>query len=348
MRFLRCSPGLLPRRTGRRVAIIGAGPAGLGAAGVLVCKGHHVEIYDMMPEPGGLLIFGIPGFRMSKDRIRAGIRELQRAGVVFHLSTKVYYDEGSGYDVSLEELISSFDSVLIATGTWRSRRLGIPGESLRGVCYAMEWLADYLSARLGYKEKSEVPMPSGRVVVIGGGLTAVDVALTPIMYKDDFNVEEVVLSYRRTRREAPMGERGFKELEEKGVRTLELTSPVEFVGRDKLEAVKLIKMKLVEEPGARRPRPVPIKGSEFVVEADFALIAVGLIPTPPFKSGCCGIELNPDGTIKTDAKYRTTRRKVFAAGDVRHGASLIGPALRSGVDAANCIHEFLLNGEWWP
>jgi glutamate synthase (NADPH/NADH) small chain len=183
-------------------------------------------------------------------------------------------------------------------------------------------------------------------MVIGGRLTAVDAALTPLMYKDDFKVEKVMLSYRRTRREAPMGERGFRELEENGVETLELTAPIEFIGEKRLEAVKLVRMKLIEDPGARRPKPVPIEGSEFEVNVDYVLIAAGLVPTPPFKGECCGIKLNPDGTIKTDEKYRTTRKKVFAAGDVRHGASLIGPALRSGVEAAKYVHEFLVDGKW--
>ncbi len=361
MRFLRCRPGQTKPPTGKRVAVVGAGPAGLGAAGVLVCEGHEVHVYDQFPEPGGLLIFGIPEYHVPKAPVRRGVRELAEAGVVFHTSTRVVScTEGEPEDdverllsglvrrrVCFEDLVEEYDAVLIATGAWRSRRLGVPGEELKGVYPALEWLVAFSLARHGYRSMDEVPPLRGNLLVVGGGLTAVDAVEVPLRYLRG-SVKRVYLSYRRTRKEAPMGEREFNRLvEEYGVEPLELTVPVRFEGDESgwVRRAVLQRTRLEPTPSGR-PRPVPIPGSEFEVEVDAVLIAIGEQPSPPFRGSCCGIELNPDGTVKVDERYRTTLRKVFAAGDVKHGPSLIGPALRSGIEAARHIDEFLRTGRW--
>lgn len=335
MKFaLKCKPGQPLPKSGRRVAIVGAGPAGLAAAGELVCLGHEVHVYDQMPEPGGLLLFGIPEFRIPKRGVREGIEELRKLGVVFHQNVKV------GEDVKLAELIENYDAVLIATGTWKSREMNVPGErELKGVFHALYYILDYNSAKLGYKSMDEVEKLSGKVAVIGGGLTAIDACLVAL----EMGAEEVTLIYRRTRKQAPAGEKEFNAIEAKGVKVRELTQPIRFVGDSsgRVKGIEAIKMKLGEPDKSGRPRPVPVEGSEHFIEADYVLIAAGLEPTPPRDCAEAGIELNRDGTIKVDEKFMTSRDKVFAAGDVKHGPWLIGPAMKSGREAARYIHEYL-------
>lgn len=340
MKFLRCTS--IPPPTGKRVAIIGAGPAGLGAAGVLKCRGHDVVVFDMLPEPGGMMFFGIPDDRINKDRIRAAVRELMDAGVKFVLNTKV------GRDIKLDKLIESFDAVLIATGTWRTRRLGVEGEDLPWILPAAEWLVEVHMARYGHIPWSEVVKPHGRILVVGAGLTAADIITVLLTYPEfKGRVEEVILSYRRTRELAPMRLSEFERLEKLGAKIWELTQPTGFRELDGVRLVKFIKMKLVKTPEDKRPKPIPIEGSEFEERFDYVFKAIGEEPTPPFEPGEYGIELNPEGTIKTNEYFMTTREKVFAAGDVRHGPSLIGPALKSGLDAAQRIHEYLMGLIKW-
>ncbi len=337
MKFARrCRPEDQIPVTGKKVAIIGAGPAGLGAAGELVCYGHEVHVYDMLPEPGGLLIFGIPEFRIPKEGVRKGIRELIDLGVIFHLNTKV------GKDIDFEDLVNEFDAVLIATGTWKSRRLKIPGENLKGVYHALEFIVDYHLHKYGYSDK-EVKLKN-RVIVIGGGLTAVDACYLA----RDAGAEEIYLFYRRTREFAPAGVREFNKLEENGFKVQELTQPIEFGGDESgtLKYVKAIRMRLGEKDSSGRPKPVPIENSEFTIEASAVLVAAGEIATPPFIDQKYGIEITKWNTIKTDKEYKTTRKGVFAAGDVVSGPSLIGPALASGKKAALAIHKYLQTGQW--
>ena len=350
MKFLRCKPDTI-KDTGKRVAIIGAGPAGLGAAGILRCKGHQVTVYDMNPEPGGMILFGIPVTRIPKEPIRRGIKELADAGVKFVLRTKVDMTKSYGLmdtvvepqeRVHLEEIIKENDAVLIATGTWKTRDMRVPGEDLPWVYPAVEWLVALHMALYGYKPWEKVPPLEGRVLVIGGGLTAADAVLVPLTYEQlKGKIKEVVLSYRRTKEYAPMGPREIDHLITAGAKYWELTQPVEFFEKDGKRYVKFVRMRLVRTSAEKRPKPVPIEGSEFVEEFDYVLKAVGVVPTPPVEDGCCGIKVDSSGVIVTDDRFMTTREGVFAAGDVRHGPSLIGPALKSGMDAAKHIHEYL-------
>lgn len=336
MRFLRgCKPGEIPDGTSKKVAIIGAGPAGLGAAGDLICRGHEVYVYDQMPEPGGLIIFGIPDFRIPKRRVRDGINELEEVGVEFILDIKV------GKDIDLEEIVSTYDAVLIATGTWKSKTLDIPGKNLKLIYPAFDFIIEYHLYKYGYRK--DRPRVGKKSLIVGGGLTAIDMCYIAL----EAGSEKVVISYRRTRDYSPAGRNEFNQLEDRGIEILELTQPVEFIGEaGRVKGIKLIRNKLALTDSSGRPKPIPIEGSEFIIEADSVFLAIGEIPTPPFENGRYGIKLNKDGTIYTDGFFRTTRKGVFAAGDVRTGPSLIGPALASGKKVAPHIHEYLKTGSW--
>ncbi|WP_069806821.1 FAD-dependent oxidoreductase [Vulcanisaeta thermophila] len=351
MKFaLKCSPGQKIERRSEKVAIIGAGPAGLGAAGYLICKGFQVDVYDKLPEPGGLMIFGIPEYRVPKKNVRAGVKELIDLGVNFILKTKVVTDDEEHVDgddfverrVHLEELINKYDAVLIATGTWKSRTLEVPGENLKGVYLALDYLYRIYTSELGYLPKSVVYPVGDRVAVVGAGLTAVDAAIEAQRQ----GAKEVYVLYRRTINEAPAGKMEIQNLIKRGIKFVELVGITEILGKDHVEAVRLIKMRLGKPDRSGRPAPEPIPGSEYVMEMDNVIAAVGEIPTPPFKRECCGIKLTPRGTIDIDQKHRTTRPKVFAAGDVATGPSLIGKALKNGIDAAMAIEEYLTKGGW--
>lgn len=346
MKFLlRCRPDTKKPPSGKKVAIIGAGPAGLGAAGILICGGHEVHIYDALPEPGGLLIFGIPPFRVPREGVRQGVKELAEAGAKFYTSTFVHCGEKPKEHealllvqkfVDFEDIASRYDAVLITTGTWRSRSLGVPGEHLPGVYKALDYLFRIYAHQLGYLPADKT-LPTGKkVLVVGAGLTAVDAAIEAKLQ----GAEKVVVAYRRTINEAPAGKRTIEtELIAKGIEFRELLNPAAFIGEDKLKAVRFIKMRLGPPDKSGRPRPEPIPGSEFEEPFDTVLIAAGEEPTPP--GSCRGIEFNPDGTIKVDDKMQTTRRGVFAAGDVVTGPSLIGKALASGMKAAQYVDQYL-------
>ncbi|MGQ4832987.1 MAG: FAD-dependent oxidoreductase [Candidatus Asgardarchaeia archaeon] len=336
MRFLKCKPDQIPPKVGKKIAIIGAGPAGLTAAGILACKGYEIEIFDKLPEPGGLLIFGIPAWRIPKEPIRKGIRELEQAGIVFHQKTEV--DNGL-----FEKILNEFDAVMIATGCWKTRKMGLPGEDLEGVYFGLDYAVQEGLARDGYISQEERIVAKGKVAVIGCGATAMDVARQAI--RD--GADEVYVLYRRTRELAPTPERELKDAEKEGVKFLWLVNPVKFIGENgKLKKIELIRMKLGEPDASGRPRPEPVPGSEFQMDFDQVFICIGQQPTPPFFEKTHGIELTKKGTIKTDKMGRTTRKGVFAAGDVVTGPWLIGPAVKGGITVAKAIDEYLKTGEW--
>ncbi|MEM3404595.1 MAG: FAD-dependent oxidoreductase [Nitrososphaeria archaeon] len=315
--------------SGKKVAIIGSGPAGLTAANELVCLGHEVHVYEQMPEAGGLLIFGIPEERIKKEQVRECVNKLKEMGAVFYPNIKI------GYDIKLSELLKRYDAVLIATGAWKNRRLGIRGEDLEGVHHALDYIIYHNSVKLGYSGMHDLPPLHGCVAVIGGGLTAVDACQTVL----ELGVKRVFLIYRRTKTQAPAGRYQIEKLEAKGVEFVELAQPVEFIGNEnnRVKAIKLIKTRL-QNVSNRRPEPVPIKGSEYVIDVDHVLLAIGLCSTLPV--GEENLEITKNHECGEDS-CRTNIDKVFVAGDVRHGASFIGPAIASGMKAAKEIHEYL-------
>lgn len=335
--------------SGRRVAIVGAGPAGLTAACFLACSGASVDLYDKLPEGGGLMMFAIPEDRLDPKVVRRGVLELsEKYGVNFIYRTKVVSasrvrDEGddlSSNEVGIADLVKTYDAVLIATGTWRSRNLGIPGEELRNVFKALELLFKIKAYKLGYIGRNEVPDLSGRrVAVVGAGLSAVDAASEAVR----MGASEVYLLYRRTIKEAPAGEAEIRKLINLGVKWVELVIPSRILGRGgSVSAIELVKCRLGELDESGRPKPVPIPGSEYSLDVDVVINSIGEIATPPVRDGELGIRLSRDGRIIINELHMSTGKGIFAAGDVVLGPSKIGRALKDGLEAAKSIANYLL------
>ncbi len=330
-----------------KIAIVGAGPAGLAAAGYLVCQGYEADVYDKLPLPGGLMTFAIPAFRVSVKSVVEGVEDLRdNFGVKFILNTKVFKKDGVRHDegdefvkdvIDLKELVDNYDAVLITSGTWRSRKMNIPGEDSKGVYTALEYLFMLRTYSMGYTKHS--PPKVKKVVVVGGGLSAVDAAEESLLSGAD----EVYLVYRRTINEAPAGPFEINRLRRLGVKWMELATPKRIIAdaNGRVKGVELIRMKLGEPDESGRPRPIPIEGSEFTLEADTVIEAVGELPTPPTQEEYLGIKLDKRGRILVDEKYRTGNEKVFAAGDVVSGPSKIGNAVSLGLNAAMSVHLYL-------
>ncbi|MEM4035752.1 MAG: FAD-dependent oxidoreductase [Fervidicoccaceae archaeon] len=342
MEFLTCTE--LPPPTGKTVSIVGAGPAGLTAAGQLACLGHRVVVYDSNPEPGGMMIFAIPSSRFPKDRVRRGVARLKETGrVEFVLRTFV------GRDVRFEELIEKSDAVLVASGSWRTKSPGIRGETLPGVLGALEWLSDYIRLEMGYEPiryKRPLDELADPVVIIGAGFTALDAALLAGV---ELGMKTKIV-YRRTKWEAPMGHRWALELERRGVEFLELLAPSEVIAgpSGRVEAVRCNEVRLSPPNGKGRSAFFVDESRPVDIEARTVLLATGVVATPPPGLEEAGVRIERDGRIATDHLYRTTRRGVFAAGDVRVGASNVGRAMREGREVAAHIHAFLIGRlEWY-
>jgi len=340
MRFsFMCRPPRPPSR-GRRVAIVGAGIAGLTVAGYLACRGVDVVVFERLEEAGGLLLHVIPELRVSHRRVLAGIEELENAmGVEIRRRVRVCGGEApeleeSGFEretIDLRDLVQEFDAVVIATGTWRTRRLGIPGEEAEGVYTALGFL--FRMKRYRLEESTEPPpiqLAGRRVAVIGGDIMALDVAMEAI-YE---GAREVLLLYEGTARECPVGLYAIRSLETRGVRMVELVKPVEIIVEDgRARGLELVKL----NPRTREP----IEGSRFSIDVDVVINASSVEPTPPVEPGYLGIEVDEQGRIMVDENHRTGNPKVFACGDVVLGPSKLGYAVRDALYTARAVDEFL-------
>ncbi|MCS7108448.1 MAG: FAD-dependent oxidoreductase [Sulfolobales archaeon] len=334
--------------SGRKVAILGSGPAGLVAAGFLGCSGAYVDIYDKLPEPGGLLLFAIPSSRIAVEGVRGGVRELfENSNINFVGRTKVVsskreIDEGDEFVKSVEGfdgIVDKYHAVLISTGAWKSRPLGIPGEEYRNVFKALDFLFRVKSQELGYLGHEEITSVKGKTVaVVGAGLSAIDAASESLK----MGASKVYMLYRRTIKEAPAGEREISSLIRMGVIWIDLAVPVRIIGSGGLvKGVRLVKCRLGEPDESGRPKPIPIEGSDFELDVDIVINCVGEIPTPPIVNGELGIRLSKDGKILVNEARETTRKGVYAAGDVVLGPSRIGLAIKDGLIAARSMGNYL-------
>ena len=323
--------------SGKRVAIIGAGPAGLACADILVRNGVQAVVFDRHPEIGGLLTFGIPEFKLEKSVVRRRRKIMEEMGVEFRLGCEV------GKDVDFQTLIDDYDAVFLGMGTYKYMKGGFPGEELEGVYEALPFLISNVNHCLGFEqdEKGFIDMKGKRVVVLGGGDTAMDCNRTSIRQ----GAAAVMCAYRRDEANMPGSPKEVANAKEEGVEFLFNRQPVEIVGDGKVEGIKLLTTRLGEpdERGRRRPEPVP--GSEEVIACDHVIIAFGFQPSPAPWFADFGVETDERGRVKAPAngefKYQTTNPKVFAGGDMVRGSDLVVTAIFEGRNAAEGILDYL-------
>ncbi|MBS0395140.1 MAG: FAD-dependent oxidoreductase [Proteobacteria bacterium] len=318
------------RPTGRRVAIVGAGPAGLGCADVLVRHGVTPVVYDRHPRIGGLLTFGIPAFKLEKEVVERRRELMEEMGVEFRLGVEI------GRDVPLEALLAEYDAVFLGLGTYGAVKGGFPGEDLPGVVEALPYLIANIRQALGLGGPA-IDLAGKRVVVLGGGDTAMDCNRTAVRQ----GAESVVCTYRRDEENMPGSRRDYKNSREEGVRFLFNRQPVAIVGDGRVAGVRVVETRL-GAPGPRGRRLAePVPGSEEIIEADAVVVAFGFNPDPPPWLEAHGIRLHPDGRVRVSADparpFATTHPKVFAGGDMVRGSDLVVTAVFEGREAARGI-----------
>lgn len=328
---------------GYSVAIAGAGPSGLIAAGYLACRGYHIEVFDKMPKPGGLMFFGIPDFRLPVERTEAAAQLLKdRYGVVFHMRTKVVGEPGENHDegddfkqaeVNLMQLKEKFDAVILCTGSWRSRRMGIPGEDLPGVLSGLEYLFPLRGATCS-DDVCVSPAMGRKVVVIGGGLSAMDAAECALRS----GAERVTMLYRRTINEAPAGPYEIGLLQDNGLIWKELAMPLRILGTDKVEGIEFLQCSLGEPDESGRRCPLPQDGSNQILEADMIISAVGELPTLPMAEK---LDIKKVRKGATPWPRMALVEGIFVAGDALTGPSKIGWAITGGLEAARSLEQWL-------
>jgi glutamate synthase (NADPH/NADH) small chain len=325
----------LPPRTGKSAAVVGSGPAGLAVAEELTRRGHGVKVFEAWPKPGGILRYGIPTFKMDKRHVDQQVEYLHKLGVEFAFNVRV------GHDITIDELFTQgFHAVFLGHGAGQGSRLNAPGDDLDGIHMAMEFLVRMNLPPQELPDHLRQPIDVGsRVVVIGGGDTAMDCVRTAVRA----GAQEVTCAYRRT--VAEMGGREEERLhaEEEGIRFHYLVAPIRFIGDDRghVRAVRLQRMELGDLDDSGRPRPVPIAGSEFEMEADTVIIAIGFKVEKLLFDITAGLEATDWGTVAADEGGHTSRPGVFAAGDNVRGADLVVTALADAKGAAAAIDRYL-------
>jgi len=321
--------------TGKRVAVIGAGPAGLGCADVLVRAGVKPVVFDKHEEIGGLLTFGIPEFKLEKEVVKRRREVLEGMGVEFVLKTEI------GKDVDFQALVDEYDAVFLGMGTYTYMKGGFPGEDKQGVYEALPYLVANNKQLLELNPDNYVNLEGKKVVVLGGGDTAMDCNRTAIRQ----GATSVQCAYRRDEENMPGSRREVNNAREEGVEFLWNRQPIEVVGDDQVTGIKVVTTALGEpdENGRRRPEAIP--GSEEIIEADAVVIAFGFRPSPAPWFADFGIDVNNWGGVVAPANgqhaYQTTNEKVFAGGDMVRGSDLVVTAVWEGRQAADGILDYL-------
>lgn len=323
--------------TDKKVAVIGAGPAGLGCADILVRNGVKPVVFDKYPEIGGLLTFGIPEFKLEKSVMSRRREIFTEMGMEFRLNTEI------GKDVSMEELLNDYDAVFMGMGTYTYMKGGFPGEDLPGVYDALPFLVSNVNRNLGFeKDESEfISVKGKKVVVLGGGDTAMDCNRTSIRQ----GATSVSCAYRRDEENMPGSKREVANAKEEGVEFLFNRQPIAVIGEDKVEGIKVVTTKLGEPDENGRRRPEVIEGSEEIIDADVVLVAFGFRPSPApwFEQHSIGV--NHWGGVEApeqqEYKFQTSNPKVFAGGDMVRGSDLVVTAIWEGREAAEGILDYL-------
>lgn len=330
--------------TGKKVAIVGSGPSGLTAAGDLVQKGHQVHVFEALHEVGGVLVYGIPEFRLPKKIIRQQVEYMRAMGVEFETDVVV------GRTVTIDELMDEegYDAIFVATGAGLPQFMNIPGEHLNGVYSANEFLT-----RINLMHSYEFPrydepmldLYGKEVAVIGGGNTALDAIRSSVR----LGAKKAYVLYRRSETEMPARIEEVKHAKQEGIDFRVLTAPVEFLsdGNGWLRAAHCLRMELGEPDSSGRRRPVPVQGSDFEIPLSVAVIAIGTSANPVIQSTTPGLETNKRGYIQaSETSQRTSRKGVFAGGDIVTGSATVILAMGAGRRAAKSIDEYLTTGVW--
>ncbi len=336
--------GIMPEtkiapKNGKKVAIVGSGPSGLTAASDLIKMGYDVTLYEALHEPGGVLIYGIPEFRLPKDIVEYEVKYLKMLGAKIETNVVI------GKTLSLYDLTKEYDAVFLGTGAGTPKFLNLPGVNCKGIYSANEFLTR-INLMKAYKfPEYDTPIKVGkRLAVIGAGNVAMDAARSALRV----GFEEVYILYRRTREYMTAREEEIHHAEEEGVKFMFLVSPVEFIGDDNcnVKVVKLIMNKLGEPDSSGRRRPEPIPGTEFALEVDAVVFAIGQKPNKVLYQEVPELKTTKWGTLIVDEKYRTTMRGVFAGGDAVRGEATVVLAMGDGKRAAKAIDEYIRTGEW--
>jgi len=325
--------------TGKKAAVVGSGPAGLTVAGDLIAKGHEVTVLEAFHKPGGVLVYGIPEFRLPKEIVAQEVHFLERLGV------KVETNMVVGRTVSMDELFEQgYDAVFVGVGAGLPRFLNIPGENLVGILSANEYLTRANLMKAYLYPQVDTPIPKGKnVVVLGGGNVAMDAARTAMRLGADSSK----IVYRRSREEMPARVAEVHHAEEEGIEFHLLTNPTRFIGNEKgrLIGMECLKMELGEPDASGRRRPVPVEGSEYRLDCDLVIVAVGSGANPLLTQSDADMELNKWGYIVADPKTgKTTKKGVWAGGDIVTGAATVILAMGAGRIAADSMHDYLTLG----
>ncbi len=333
---------LMPKKkaTGKKVVVVGSGPAGITVAGDLIQLGHEITMFEALHEPGGVLVYGIPEFRLPKKIVAREVDFLEKMGV------KLIKDYVVGTARTVDELLEEYDVVFLGTGAGLPWFMDIPGENLNNIYSANEYLtrANLMKA---YKfPEYDTPIAMGkRVATIGGGNVAMDSARTALR----LGADKSFIIYRRSRTEMPAREEEIHHAEQEGVIFNLLNNPVAYHGDEhgNVKEVECIRMKLGEPDASGRRRPVPVEGSNYRIPIDVAVISIGNSPNPLIPNTTTGLEVSKWGTIVIDEETgKTSKIGVFAGGDVATGAATVISAMGAGRKAANAMHKFLQDGEW--
>ncbi|MCK5005476.1 MAG: FAD-dependent oxidoreductase, partial [Candidatus Aminicenantes bacterium] len=326
----------IPPSTGRKVGIVGSGPAGVTVAGDLILEGHDVTIYEALHEVGGVLTYGIPEFRLPKSIVRREIEYLKELGV------KIRLDYVVGKTRTIDEMLEEYDAIFIGSGAGLPWFLNIPGENLNGVYSANEYLTRMnLMKGFNFPDSSTPVIKHKKVAVFGGGNVAMDCARTAAR----LGAEESYIVYRRSRNELPARLEEVENAEEEGIIFKLLTLPIKLIGDEEgwIREIECLEMKLGEPDDSGRRRPVPIKGSEFLLPVDACIVAIGNSPNPIIADTTPDLKISKRGTIEVDeGTGKTSKDRVWAGGDIVTGAATVILAMGAGRVAARSMQDYLL------
>ena len=323
-----------PVSNGHKVAVVGAGPSGLTCAGDLARLGYEVTVFEALHKAGGVLMYGIPEFRLPKDIVQKEVENLKNLGVTIMTNMVI------GKVLSIDELMADgFEAVFVGSGAGLPRFMGIEGEALVGVCSANEYLTR-INLMKGYKEGYDTPvLKSKAVAVVGGGNVAMDAARSALR----MGAEHVYIVYRRSMEEMPARREEVHHAKEEGVEFLNLNNPVKLLGDEngRVRAAVLQRMELGEPDASGRRSPVPVEGSEYELAVDTVIMAIGTSPNPLIRTTTEGLEANKRGCLVVDESMHTTKEGVYAGGDAVTGAATVILAMGAGKSAAKSIDEYL-------